>query len=175
MDTLRRSVISHLNTDYVCNDFLPRRGLAGGHRQTLASFLLPRHDLLPVPERRRFRVEPDAEVLSLCHWQPHRESAQTLVLVHGLEGSCESQYIIGTANKAWQAGLNVVRMNVRNCGGTEDGLEWWADGTWNDGTRTMYSGSLGYIVEFEPVPEPAAITTLLFGCLGGYLARRRRA
>jgi predicted alpha/beta-fold hydrolase len=40
-------------------------------------------------------------------------------LVHGLEGSSSSQYIIGTANKAWAAGMNVVRMNVRGCGGTE--------------------------------------------------------
>ena len=42
-----------------------------------------------------------------------------MVLVHGLEGSVESQYIVGTANKAWDAGFNVVRMNMRNCGGSE--------------------------------------------------------
>src|SRR5581483_9510807 len=43
----------------------------------------------------------------------------TVVIVHGLEGSSESAYVIGTANKAWDAGMNVVRMNIRNCGGTE--------------------------------------------------------
>jgi len=43
----------------------------------------------------------------------------TLVIVHGLEGSSESQYVIGTGSKAWLAGMNVVRMNMRNCGGTE--------------------------------------------------------
>jgi predicted alpha/beta-fold hydrolase len=39
--------------------------------------------------------------------------------VHGLEGSSDSQYVIGTGSKAWRAGMNVVRMNMRNCGGTE--------------------------------------------------------
>src|SRR5207244_2358937 len=53
-----------------------------------------------------------------CNWQPDRQGALTVVLVHGLEGSTESQYILGTANKAWAAGMNVVRMNMRNCGGT---------------------------------------------------------
>jgi len=43
----------------------------------------------------------------------------TLIIVHGLEGSSESQYVIGTGSKAWTAGMNVVRMNMRNCGDTE--------------------------------------------------------
>jgi predicted alpha/beta-fold hydrolase len=43
----------------------------------------------------------------------------TLVLVHGLEGSSDSRYIQGIAARAWEAGCNVVRMNMRNCGGTE--------------------------------------------------------
>ena len=43
----------------------------------------------------------------------------TLVLVHGLEGSSDSRYIQGIAARAWDAGCNVVRMNMRTCGGTE--------------------------------------------------------
>jgi predicted alpha/beta-fold hydrolase len=43
----------------------------------------------------------------------------TVVIVHGLEGSSDSQYVIGTGSKAWAVGMNVVRMNMRNCGGTE--------------------------------------------------------
>jgi predicted alpha/beta-fold hydrolase len=41
------------------------------------------------------------------------------VLVHGLEGSSDSGYIQGVATRAWAAGWNVVRMNMRTCGGTE--------------------------------------------------------
>jgi uncharacterized protein len=39
--------------------------------------------------------------------------------LHGLEGSSDSQYVVGNSNKLWRAGCNVVRMNMRNCGGTE--------------------------------------------------------
>jgi predicted alpha/beta-fold hydrolase len=42
-----------------------------------------------------------------------------VVLVHGLEGSSESRYMLGIAARAWKAGCNVVRMNMRTCGGTE--------------------------------------------------------
>ena len=42
-----------------------------------------------------------------------------VIIVHGLEGSVESQYVIGSGSKAWSAGMSVVRMNMRNCGNTE--------------------------------------------------------
>jgi predicted alpha/beta-fold hydrolase len=45
-----------------------------------------------------------------------RRSALTAIILHGLEGSSHSQYVTGNANKLWNAGCNVVRMNMRNCG-----------------------------------------------------------
>jgi uncharacterized protein len=99
--------------------FLPRRGLRGGHRQTLANFFLPRRIVLPTAEQRLVEVEPGVKVLCHCHWQADRRNALTIVVVHGLEGSSESQYMLGVAAKGLEAGMNVVRMNQRNCGGTE--------------------------------------------------------
>jgi predicted alpha/beta-fold hydrolase len=98
---------------------VPRRWLRGGHRQTLAGNFLPRENGLPAPEDRLFSVEADVQVLCHCHWQADRSSRTTLVIVHGLEGSSESKYVIGTGSKAWAQGMNVVRVNMRNCGGTE--------------------------------------------------------
>jgi hypothetical protein len=100
--------------------FLPRRWLCGAHAQTLAGNFLRRPNLLPPPEERLFQVEPGAQVLCHCHWQSARQERFTILLVHGLEGSSQSNYVIGTGYKAWQRGWNVVRMNVRNCGGTEE-------------------------------------------------------
>ena len=54
-----------------------------------------------------------------CHWQEEPRKHPTLVLLHGLEGSSESGYMRGCAEKASAAGFNVVRLNQRNCGGTE--------------------------------------------------------
>jgi predicted alpha/beta-fold hydrolase len=64
-------------------------------------------------------VEPGVQVLCHCHWQQDRKNALTLIIVHGLEGSSESQYMLGIAAKGVAAGMNVVRMNQRNCGGTD--------------------------------------------------------
>lgn len=112
------------------SDFVPRRWLRGGHRQTVAAAYLPRENHLPPAEERLFAVEPEVQILTQCHWQADRATRTTLVVVHGLEGSSEAQYVIGTANKAWDAGMNVVRMNMRNCGGSERL------------TRTLYNSSM---------------------------------
>jgi predicted alpha/beta-fold hydrolase len=74
---------------------------------------------LPPPIERHFDVAADARVLAHCHWQPHPRDHFTILLLHGLEGSSEAHYIRGMADKAWRRGCNVVRLNQRNCGGTE--------------------------------------------------------
>jgi predicted alpha/beta-fold hydrolase len=99
--------------------FVPRRFLRNRHAMTLAGNFLPRTNLLPEAEEQLFDVEEDIQVLCHCHWQPAPETRATVIIVHGLEGSSLSQYVIGTGSKAWAAGMNVVRMNMRNCGGTE--------------------------------------------------------
>jgi uncharacterized protein len=101
------------------SQFIARRYLSGGHRQTLASFFLRRRVTLPPSEERRIEVEPGVSVLCHCHWQPDRQNALTVIVIHGLEGSSDSQYMHGIAAKGFAAGMNVVRMNQRNCGGTE--------------------------------------------------------
>jgi predicted alpha/beta-fold hydrolase len=100
--------------------FMPRRFLGNRHAQTLAGNFLPRKNSLPEAEERFFQVEEDIQVLCHCHWQAAPERCPTVIIVHGLEGSSLSQYVIGTGNKAWATGMNVVRMNMRNCGGTDD-------------------------------------------------------
>ncbi len=100
--------------------FVPAPFLAGGHRMTLYAWARPRRfPALPPAEARCFQVAPDSQVLGHCHWQPARGRALTVLLLHGLEGSSDSHYVRGMADKAWRHGFNVVRLNQRNCGGTE--------------------------------------------------------
>jgi uncharacterized protein len=87
--------------------------------QTIASFLLPRRIELPPAEERLVEVAPGIRVRCWCRWQPNRDQALTLIVVHGLEGSSESQYMMGVARNALAAGMNVVLMNQRNCGGMD--------------------------------------------------------
>jgi uncharacterized protein len=102
------------------SEFVARPTLAGGHKMTLYAWAKGRRfPTLPAPEARFFDVAADARVLAHCHWQPDRRARPTILLLHGLEGSSEAHYMAGMADKAWTAGFNVVRLNQRNCGGTE--------------------------------------------------------
>ena len=80
---------------------------------------------LPRAQVRYFDVAPNARVKALCHWQPRPWEHPTLIALHGLESSSDAHYVRGLADKAFAAGFNAVRLNQRNCGGTEhlsDGL-----------------------------------------------------
>jgi len=101
--------------------FEPHRGLSSGHLQTIAGNFYPRPAFRLAAVSETVEVDPadGSRVLCHCHWQAEPAARLTVVLVHGLEGSSDSRYIQGIAARAWQAGWNVVRMNMRTCGGTE--------------------------------------------------------
>src|SRR6202795_1907609 len=100
--------------------FVPRPSLRDGHRMTLFGWGNPRYfPRLPAPVVRYFDVEPDARVLALCHWLPRPWERATLILLHGLNASSDAHYMKGIASKAFARGTNVIRLNQRNCGGTE--------------------------------------------------------
>lgn len=84
-----------------------------------AAFWPRRYPRLPAGVTRLFDVEPGTRVRAECHWQANPAAHPTMIVLHGLEGSSESDYMMGTAEKAWSAGFNAVRLNQRNCGGTE--------------------------------------------------------
>ena len=148
--------------------FVPRRFLRNGHLQTITGNFLPRRHRLPAALPELVEVSPVrdshiARVLCHCHWQPSpvRTARPTVILVHGLEGSSESQYIVGNANKLWSAGANVVRMNMRNCGGTEKL------------SATLYhsglSGDVAAVMEFFLRREALESISLVGYSMGGNL------
>lgn len=100
--------------------FAPRAWLADGHRMTLYGWGNPRHfPDLPAPSRRYFDVDHDSRVAADCHWQADRWRRPTLIALHGLNGSSDAHYMRGLAAKAFARGMNVLRLNQRNCGATE--------------------------------------------------------
>jgi predicted alpha/beta-fold hydrolase len=87
---------------------------------TLFSWANPRYfPRLPRPTRRYFDVDHDARVVADCHWQPEPWDRPTILALHGLNGSSDAHYMRGIASKAFARGMNVVRLNQRNCGDTE--------------------------------------------------------
>jgi predicted alpha/beta-fold hydrolase len=115
------SLLSQAAATFSQKAFSPHRVFRGGHAQTIAAYAWPRpyrfHS--PPDEERLFPVDPTTKVLARCRWQDDRSLKPTLILWHGIEGSTASVYMIATADKAFRAGFNVVRVNLRSCGGTE--------------------------------------------------------
>jgi uncharacterized protein len=111
-------IIEHLGQ----TPFVPHTTFKNGHAQTIiGSFIRRQTPLLNAgSEPRYFAVAPKTRVLGEACWQPDRAAAPTLILLHGMEGSIDSGYMRGTAEQALAAGFNVLRLNHRNCGGTEN-------------------------------------------------------
>ena len=116
-----RSFLTRVANIFGEKSFKPHPLFTGGHAQTLAAYAWPRRYRFESlrDEERLFEIEKDVKVLAHCRWQLHPAAHSTIVLWHGIEGSTASIYMIAMAHKAFRAGFNVVRVNFRNCGGTE--------------------------------------------------------
>jgi len=135
--------LAHVARIFQSKPFSAHRVFSSGHAQTLAGYAWPRRFRLRphADQERLFQVAPNTKVLANCRWQPNPVEHPTIVVWHGMEGSSAAVYMLATARKAFRAGFNVVRMNLRNCGATEHL------------TPTLYHGGLS--------EDPRAVVTEL--------------
>ncbi|MFB5650448.1 YheT family hydrolase [Leptospira wolffii] len=110
------------------HSFRPRRFVSGKHAQTIYSTLFPPEN----PLRSTYFSEDilltlsgdSGETLWLEHNPPtegYRKSSVPwngyyILMIHGMEGSADSSYLVSMASAALERGYGVVRMNLRNCG-----------------------------------------------------------
>src|SRR5437879_1888337 len=81
---------------FLARPFEPHPLFRNPHLATVAAACWPRdYSSLPAATERLFEVEPGTRLLAKCHWQEAPQHRATLVLVHGLEGSSESPYMLG--------------------------------------------------------------------------------
>jgi hypothetical protein len=102
--------------------FDPPVWLRNNHVQTLVASRKPRRWKYGWKTSEPMLVDlgTDGKLGAEASWQPgKREDSPLLFLMHGLEGSAESHYLIGMSKKAYARGFHTVRVNTRNCGGTE--------------------------------------------------------
>ena len=134
---------------------------------TLYSWGNPRYfPRLPPPVRRYFDVAPGARVAADCHWQADRWQRTTLVALHGLNGSSDAHYMRGLAAKAFARGMNVVRLNQRNCGDTEH----LAEGLFHSGLTADAALVIDELTRVDGLPAIAAAGYSLGGNLALKLA-----
>jgi uncharacterized protein len=130
--------------------FEPHPLLCNPHAQTISYAFWPRRfPRLSQGTYREFEVEPGTRIRGECHWQPVPQQCPTVVLVHGLEGSSQSGSMRGIAERAFAAGWNAIRLNQRNCGGTES----LTPTLYNSGLSGDYRAVLLELIERDALPE----------------------
>lgn len=101
--------------------FTPRKFLEGKHLQTIYNVLFPPDNSLDQLSKTGAILLPSTDNsgdhLYLEHNFPLAESnGHYLILLHGMEGSSESHYMVSVAKAAIERGYGVIRANLRNCG-----------------------------------------------------------
>ena len=104
---------------------------------------------------------PDGDFVELAHWDAAVPNVTTprLFILHGLEGTVNSQYVRGLMREAHERGWNATLMSYRTCGPTPNRL-----------TRSYHSGetsdSLNIITKFvteQPLAPIGAVGVSLGG------------
>jgi len=108
--------------------FLPAYGLRSPLLQSVLATKRPakivwrRRGVLldAISQRLSFKVqdEDDQPVELIAHYTPQATAAALVVLIHGWEGSHDSNYLYSMAASLHQAGHAVVRLNLRDHGGS---------------------------------------------------------
>lgn len=73
-----------------------------------------------VTEKKLFATTKETKVLAYINRTLTERKLGTVLAVHGLAGSGKSSYMRALTNSALTHGMDVVRLTVRNCGGTEN-------------------------------------------------------
>ncbi len=102
--------------------FVPPLWLGNAHLQTVVASRKPRRWSFGWDEWERVEIDlgKEGRLIGEASWQPGPVADFPLLfLMHGLEGSAQSHYLLGISKKAYDAGFHTLRINTRNCGETE--------------------------------------------------------
>lgn len=99
-------------------EFVPRRGWSNRHLQTVRSRLRPPRIGLPPAEMRLVDLGDGDRLAVFVH--PGQPDRPTVLIVHGLGGSAESDYVRWTAQGLLEAGFPVARVDLRGAGTSGD-------------------------------------------------------
>jgi predicted alpha/beta-fold hydrolase len=99
--------------------FRPAQNLGNRHLQTIWAVLFRKPPALPLL-RERWEL-PDGDFVDVDRFAGHANSPRLLVL-HGLEGSSESNYARGLLSQAHARGWGGVGLNFRSCSGEPNRL-----------------------------------------------------
>lgn len=99
-------------------EFNPVGLFKNGHFQTIYSALFYKPATIKNAKKIEIKIDDKNTIIGDYSKSENNKTKTLVILVHGLEGSSESNYVVSTANKLIKKGYSILRMNIRNCGGT---------------------------------------------------------
>jgi predicted alpha/beta-fold hydrolase len=105
--------------------FEPRWPWGNRHLQSILPSIMPRWRLRRraasfLTASRELIVDCGDDVrLQAFHARPEKCNGQAAILLHGWEGSADSYYVVSLGSSLFDAGVEVVRLNLRDHGGTQ--------------------------------------------------------
>jgi uncharacterized protein len=155
------SPIAILSSTFQSSPFRAAAWLPGAHAQTIAGRFLRRPTGV---HYRRERLETeDGDFVDLDHATvgdlPVAATAPLVVVVHGLEGSSRSSYVLETCRALAEQGMRSVALNFRSCSGEN-----------NRTARFYHAGDTGdfrFVLKRLVEREPAATLGAVGYSLGG--------
>jgi len=102
------------------SEFQPSFWVKNRHLQTLWGAIFKRMPRLPTPEKKRIELK-DGDFVDLEIFD-NSAGKETVMLLHGLEGSSESHYIAGLTDSLLKQGMRVIIKHFRGCGGESNRL-----------------------------------------------------
>ena len=136
--------------------FRPPWWLRGAHAQTVWSSRVRR--LRPVPVRRERWTTPDDDSL-FVHVLDGKPGSPTVLVLHGLEGSVQSNYVQGLFHAFGRLGWTMIAMEYRGCSGEN-----------NRARRLYHNGEttdLAFVVRTLVAREPSIRLYIAGFSLGG--------
>lgn len=99
--------------------FKPKTLFQNCHFQTIYPAIISFKNSLKITEKSILIPMPNGDqILTKCNIND--KSNKVAFMIHGLEGSSEARYMVQTATRLFNEGFSTVRINLRNCGGTEN-------------------------------------------------------
>ncbi len=100
-------------------DFQPLKFFSGCHAQTILGSLTS-FSKAPKSER-EYVCLPDMDCLTMERCTPSlwKESDPTIIMIHGLCGSHDSNYLKRLSKKLYKQGVQTIRINLRGCGSSK--------------------------------------------------------
>ncbi|MYG48626.1 MAG: hypothetical protein F4164_04465 [Gemmatimonadales bacterium] len=145
--------------------FEPTRGLGNPHVQTVVGRIVRRRF---EPRYDRVRLDTDdGDFVDLDLWRGPEAPSGLCLLLHGLEGSARSGYMVTTSEALAAAGIQAVALNFRSCSGEPNRLP----GAYHSGRTDDIERALDWMAaRFPGLPRTAIGFSLggnaLFNLLG---------